>query len=110
MSGISLQLKLVKDTGRYLVTDYEGRQFWFDKQQIIDWRVDNGQAQIDVEETAWQRRLRNIQVHPAEPAIALKARKCLCCGAKFEAEKNIYVCGPCKRTEAWKAGGTVFVN
>lgn len=108
MSNICIQLKLSKDTGRYLVADHDGADFWFDKQQVAAWLVEDGQVLIELEERAWQRRLHATRA--IEPkTVETKPRKCLCCGRTFEAEKNLFVCVSCKRTETWQAGGTVFV-
>jgi ribosomal protein S27AE len=108
VSSISIQLKLSKDTGRYLVAAHDGADFWFDKQQVASWHVEDDMVSIELEERAWQRRLHNV--HPVETeTVVLKTRKCLCCGNTFQAEKNLFVCVSCKRTESWRAGGTVFV-
>jgi len=108
VSNISIQLKLSKDTGRYLVAAQDGADFWFDKQQVASWSVEGDTVSIELEERAWTRRLRAVGQVETE-AVITKSRKCLCCGKTFQAEKNLFVCVGCKRTESWRAGGTVFV-
>ena len=91
MSNVSIQLNLSKDTGRCLMAEHGGADFWFDKQQIVSWSVEGGMVSIELDEKAWQRRLRTI--HPVEtPNVVTKTRKCLCCGKTFQAEKQMFVC------------------
>ena len=106
MSTVNVQLQLVKDTGRYLVAHQGGPDFWFDKETLPGWRVEGDELFVEITEKAWTRRQRAVR--EVEPPVETKVRKCLCCSKPFAAEKNQYVCAPCKRTEIWHAGGTVF--
>jgi hypothetical protein len=108
VSEVNVQLKLERDTGRYLVGKQDQALFWFDKETLTQWRVEDGDVFILLEEALWKRRLRNAR--QSEPKPNTRARKCLCCGNPFQAEKGMFVCSPCKRTEAWHMGGTVFAN
>jgi hypothetical protein len=109
MSNISIQLKLVKDTGRYLVAEQDGSDFWFDKETLAFWQAEENEVSITLDSKSWTRRLRNAQLN-AEPKPETRTRKCLCCGAPFQAEKMIFVCSPCKKTQSWQMGGTVFAS
>ena len=109
MSNVNIQLKLVKDTGRYLVAEQDGSDFWFDKETLVFWQAEEDEVSITLDSKSWTRRLRNAQLN-AEPKPETRTRKCLCCGAPFQAEKMIFVCSPCKKTQSWQMGGTVFAS
>ncbi len=106
MASITVKLDFKRDTGRYLVADRTGREYWFDKQKLGGWSIDRDAVEIQIEEEAWTRRLR---AERAEPEVVVhKTRICLCCRKAFGAERTMYVCDPCKQTANWQDGLTIF--
>jgi hypothetical protein len=106
MSIVALQLSFVRDTGRYLVGSYAGAEYWFDKRQTPEWEVDGGALKLATDQKAWERRLKTAKIPPER--VETRLRNCMCCSTPFEAEKHLRVCDPCKKTDSWKMGGTVF--
>ena len=107
---VSVALCMKKDTGRYLVGEHDGREFWFEKAKLEAWSVEPRGLQITIDESAWERRTRAGRTAPAPAATAFKTRKCLCCKQPFAAERVQYVCTPCKATANWREGETIFCS
>ena len=86
MGNVSLQMDLVRDTGRYLVASQDGLEFWFDKQLEQNWTVKDMQLFITISAKKWDRRMKTVRI--VEPAVPTTAKKCLCCKTPFQAEKK----------------------
>jgi hypothetical protein len=105
MASISVELTFKKDTGRYLVAERDEREYWFEKSTLESCEVDREDVTIAIEERLWTRRLKTER---PEVKAFYKMRKCLCCKSMFKAEKQMFVCDPCKNSYAWREGNNVF--
>ncbi len=106
MDTVTVTLHFGRDTGRYLVGDLSGREYWFDKGKLTAWSTDQRSLVVTLDEAAWEKRVR---AERPEPAVVIhKTRKCLCCRQEFGAERFMFVCSTCKETANWREGVTVF--
>lgn len=105
---VRVQLKFVRETGEYIIAkDDTGKERWFDRRKIISSVIGRGTVTVILDRKSWARRLASMS--PKAPSSEKKDRKCLNCGHTFPAEKNIYICQPCKSTSAWKSGADYSV-
>jgi hypothetical protein len=100
---VDVNLKLVRAIERYVIgEDDAGVERWFPK--TTTHRIDGDRLYVTVSEASWKRR----QKRDAPPKKATVSRRCINCRTPFSAEKNQYVCTPCKTSGAWKTGASQF--
>lgn len=107
MTSISIELQYVRTTGAYIVAhDDFGQERWFDTKKDRVVSIDGDRVVMEVDRKKWERRMATTRaVHSiVTETTPKKTRKCLCCKKEFKAEKNIYICSPCKSDSLWSSG------
>lgn len=108
MSVVTVELQYQSTTGEYFIgIDDNGEKRWFDRRHHSEIRVVGERLIVEIDERKWKRRTQSALVtKPKDDGC--KDRKCLMCRTTFRAEKNIFICTPCKETAEWRNGSTIF--
>lgn len=114
MDTITIKMKLLRESGHYVIGFKGDRERWFDTRKIISFSIYGKTLSVTLQKKDWERRLRadkandqcksEVAVTKEKKRTTKETRNCLLCKHPFPKEKNIYICDPCKQTSNWQSG------
>lgn len=104
MPMLTITLKFKKEAPTYVEgLDDQGFVRAFDR-DTHRYQIDGDVLIVDVDQRAWERRMkRKPVVRPTKLKKTVK-RKCLLCKSEFEDQPQMRICQPCKNTAEWHNG------
>ena len=105
MSIIEITLKFKRQVNDFLIgVDEQGNERWFERKKYPGACYDGAVLRVTVDAKQWAKRLACQNSVRTER----KVRHCMRCRRSFTADTNQFICDPCKKSDDWKTGFTVF--